>query len=42
MSGTPMTMSAAPALGASNGEVLAGELGYEKSDLTVLSDQGII
>ena len=41
MSETPMTMGAAPALGASNGEVLGGELGYEKAELTVLSDQGI-
>jgi crotonobetainyl-CoA:carnitine CoA-transferase CaiB-like acyl-CoA transferase len=41
MSDTPMTMAAAPVLGAANAEVLAGELGYEKADLTVLSDQGI-
>jgi crotonobetainyl-CoA:carnitine CoA-transferase CaiB-like acyl-CoA transferase len=42
MSETPMTMTSAPALGSATAEVLTAELGYEKSDLTVLSDQEII
>jgi formyl-CoA transferase len=42
MSETPLTASAAPALGSANEEVLVGELAYEKSDLTILSDRGVI
>lgn len=42
MSETPLQAAPAPGKGAANEGVLAGELGYEKADLTVLSDQGVI
>jgi crotonobetainyl-CoA:carnitine CoA-transferase CaiB-like acyl-CoA transferase len=42
MSETPLTMAPAPERGAANVDVLVGELGYEKGDLTVLSDRGVI
>jgi len=42
MSETPLAASAAPALGSANEEVLVKELGYEKGDLTILSDRGLI
>jgi crotonobetainyl-CoA:carnitine CoA-transferase CaiB-like acyl-CoA transferase len=41
MSETPLVTEQAPALGSSNEQVLVGELGYEKGDLTILSDRGI-
>ena len=41
MSETPLTTEPAPALGSSNEAILVGELGYEKGDLTVLSDRGV-
>jgi crotonobetainyl-CoA:carnitine CoA-transferase CaiB-like acyl-CoA transferase len=42
MSETPLTAQPAPRRGEANASVLMDELGYEKSDLTVLSDQGVI
>lgn len=42
MSGTPLRIEPAPKRGEANADVLLGELGYEKPDLTVLSDQGVI
>ncbi len=41
MSETPLHASAAPARGSANATVLVDELGYEKGDLTILSDRGI-
>jgi crotonobetainyl-CoA:carnitine CoA-transferase CaiB-like acyl-CoA transferase len=41
MSATPLVTEAAPTLGSSNEAILVGELGYEKGDLTVLSDRGV-
>lgn len=41
MSETPLVIEPAPARGEANAELLLG-LGYEKPDLTVLSDQGVI
>ena len=41
MSETPLTSDPAPALGAANEQVLAGELGYDAGDLTILSDRGV-
>jgi len=40
MSETPLVIGPAPARGEANAELLLG-LGYEKPDLTVLSDQGV-
>lgn len=42
MSGTPLTAAAAPARGEANADVLTGELGYTKDELTVFSDRGVI
>jgi crotonobetainyl-CoA:carnitine CoA-transferase CaiB-like acyl-CoA transferase len=42
MSETPLAARPAPRRGEANASVLLDELGYEKSDLTVLSDQGVI
>ncbi|HYM14178.1 MAG TPA: CoA transferase [Dehalococcoidia bacterium] len=42
MSETPLHVAPAPKRGAANAPVLLDELGYDKSDLTVLSDQGVI
>ncbi|MEX2245374.1 MAG: CoA transferase [Dehalococcoidia bacterium] len=42
MSETPLQTAPAPLRGEANEEVLVGELGYEKSDLTVLSDRGVL
>ena len=42
MSETPLASTPAPALGGATADVLTGELGYEKGDLTVFSDQGVI
>jgi crotonobetainyl-CoA:carnitine CoA-transferase CaiB-like acyl-CoA transferase len=41
MSETPLEMAPAPERGAANADVLVGELGYEKGDLTILSDRGV-
>jgi benzylsuccinate CoA-transferase BbsE subunit len=41
MSETPLELAPPPARGEANAELLLG-LGYEKPDLTVLSDQGVI
>jgi crotonobetainyl-CoA:carnitine CoA-transferase CaiB-like acyl-CoA transferase len=41
MSTTPLETRPAPARGEANADVLGGELGYEKRDLQVLSDQGV-
>jgi crotonobetainyl-CoA:carnitine CoA-transferase CaiB-like acyl-CoA transferase len=41
MSATPLTAAPAPALGSANEEVLVSELGYERGDLTILSDRGV-
>jgi crotonobetainyl-CoA:carnitine CoA-transferase CaiB-like acyl-CoA transferase len=41
MSATPLVTEAAPALGSSNAQILVDELGYEKGDLTILSDRGV-
>jgi crotonobetainyl-CoA:carnitine CoA-transferase CaiB-like acyl-CoA transferase len=41
MSETPLASSPAPALGSANEQILLGELGYERGDLTVLTDQGV-
>jgi crotonobetainyl-CoA:carnitine CoA-transferase CaiB-like acyl-CoA transferase len=42
MSETPLEASPAPARGEANVDVLVDELGYEKGDLTILSDRGVI
>jgi crotonobetainyl-CoA:carnitine CoA-transferase CaiB-like acyl-CoA transferase len=42
MSETPLRQSPAPERGSANVEVLVDEIGYEKADLTILSDRGII
>ena len=42
MSETPLSETAAPLRGEANVDVLVGELGYEKSDLTIFSDRGVI
>ncbi len=42
MSETPLHTSAAPKRGEANVDVLVDELGYEKGDLTILSDRGVI
>ena len=42
MSETPLQAGPAPARGEANVDVLVGELGYEQSDLTILSDRGVI
>lgn len=42
MTETPLEAGPAPAKGGANEGVLVNELGYEKADLTVLSDQGVI
>ena len=42
MSETPLAVSAAPALGSANEEVLVKELGYDKGELALLSDRGVI
>lgn len=42
MSETPLRIEPAPRRGEANADVLLDELGYEKPDLTVLSDQGVI
>ena len=42
MSETPLRASPAPERGADNVTVLVDELGYEKGDLTILSDRGVI
>jgi len=42
MSETPLELRAAPERGSANEQVLVGELGYEKADLTVFSDSGVI
>ncbi len=42
MSVTPLRSSAAPERGDANVAVLCDELGYEKTDLTILSDRGVI
>jgi crotonobetainyl-CoA:carnitine CoA-transferase CaiB-like acyl-CoA transferase len=42
MSETPLAASAAPVLGSANEAVLVKELGYERGDLTILSDRGVI
>jgi len=42
MSETPLRASAAPSRGGANEQVLAGELGYSKDDLRILSDRGVI
>lgn len=42
MSETPLAASSAPVLGSANEDVLVKELGYEKGDLTILSDRGVI
>jgi crotonobetainyl-CoA:carnitine CoA-transferase CaiB-like acyl-CoA transferase len=41
MSGTPLRASPAPERGSANVAVLVDELGYEKGDLTILSDRGV-
>jgi crotonobetainyl-CoA:carnitine CoA-transferase CaiB-like acyl-CoA transferase len=41
MSETPLVSSPPPERGSANAGVLVDELGYEKSDLTILSDRGI-
>jgi crotonobetainyl-CoA:carnitine CoA-transferase CaiB-like acyl-CoA transferase len=41
MSETPLVTEPAPAIGSANEAVLVGELGYEKGDLTILSDRGV-
>ncbi len=42
MSATPLTQTPAPARGDANVAVLVDELGYEKGDLTILSDRGVL
>jgi crotonobetainyl-CoA:carnitine CoA-transferase CaiB-like acyl-CoA transferase len=42
MSETPLTVAPAPAKGSATAGVLTNEAGYETSDLTILSDQGVI
>lgn len=42
MSETPLTTTPAPERGDANVAVLVDELGYEKSDLTILSDRGVL
>jgi crotonobetainyl-CoA:carnitine CoA-transferase CaiB-like acyl-CoA transferase len=42
MTETPMHFAPAPGRGAANAQVLVDELGYEKGDLTILSDRGVI
>ena len=42
MSQTPLDATPAPVRGSATADVLTSELGYEKSDLTILSDQGVI
>ncbi len=42
MSETPLTATPAPARGDANVAVLVDELGYEKGDLTILSDRGVL
>lgn len=42
MSETPLQSAPAPALGSSTADVLTTEAGYEKEDLTVFSDRGVI
>ncbi|MBI5288109.1 MAG: CoA transferase [Chloroflexi bacterium] len=42
MSETPLKAAPAPARGSANEQVLAGELGYSKDDLRILSDRGVI
>jgi hypothetical protein len=42
MSATPMTIGPAPRLGEATTSVLMEDAGYEKDDLTVLSDRGVI
>jgi len=42
MSETPFKASSAPSRGSANEQVLAGELGYSKDDLNILSDRGVI
>ena len=42
MSATPLRFAPAPKLGSANEQVLVGEAGYEQSDLTILSDRGVI
>ena len=42
MSETPLRAGPAPVRGEANAQVLVDELGYEKEDLTVLSDRGVI
>ncbi len=42
MSETPLQEAPAPARGEATAEVLVEQLGYDKGDLTILSDQGVI
>jgi crotonobetainyl-CoA:carnitine CoA-transferase CaiB-like acyl-CoA transferase len=42
MSETPLQEAPAPARGEATAEVLVDQLGYEKGDLTILSDRGVI
>jgi crotonobetainyl-CoA:carnitine CoA-transferase CaiB-like acyl-CoA transferase len=42
MSETPLHIGPAPQLGEATAEVLMTEAGYEKGDLTIMSDQGVI
>jgi crotonobetainyl-CoA:carnitine CoA-transferase CaiB-like acyl-CoA transferase len=42
MSATPLVPGAAPERGSANVAVLVDELGYQKSELTILSDRGVI
>ncbi len=42
MSETPFTVAPAPAKGSATADILTKEAGYETSDLTILSDQGVI
>ncbi|MEX0749835.1 MAG: CoA transferase [Dehalococcoidia bacterium] len=42
MSETPMQFGPAPKLGEATAEVLTSDAGYEKDDLTVMSDRGVI
>jgi len=41
MSETPLVLAPAPERGNANVDVLVDELGYEKSELTILSDRGV-
>ncbi len=42
MSETPLHQEPSPLLGEANAQVLVEDLGYEKGDLTILSDRGVI